>query len=467
MVTDPGNWRDGIEERWLPLFSWVESLVGGTIVGVRRQARWRPCWFIDLRTEAGDVKSVYLRCQREEGLPWTVKISVEREHRIMQVLQNNDVRIPRLLGFHPDPQAILMEVVPGRDRFDATDSQDVRDQVLAEYVEILARAHAIDTRQFADVGLHLPQSAEENGWGGFAQTEAWYRGLKTVPDPVNEFIVRWIHRNVPTHRERTSWVAWDAGQFLHEGGHCTALMDVEFSMIGDPLNDLAAMRFRDTIQPIGDLTKAFAHYAAQTGEPIDKRVLNFQCVRFSAVTSTLSLGERLNPPPEFDFVQWEAWSLVAQFVALEVIAEELGIELDESEERPVAAASRRRPWILSADRILSAVGEDLHDEFSQYRVRTAGELTSALLRADEIAADLEDRNRADEETLLGTRPSDWLEADQMLEDYVLGADPAADEKLVRFFHRRLRREELMLEPAMREMIHFRVQPIDWNLVPTV
>ena len=27
---------------------WVEDHVGGTVVGVRRQPRWRPVWFVDV-----------------------------------------------------------------------------------------------------------------------------------------------------------------------------------------------------------------------------------------------------------------------------------------------------------------------------------------------------------------------------------------------------------------------------------
>jgi len=34
------------------------------------------------------VQALYLRCQREESLPWTRTLTVERRYRIMRVLQD-------------------------------------------------------------------------------------------------------------------------------------------------------------------------------------------------------------------------------------------------------------------------------------------------------------------------------------------------------------------------------------------
>lgn len=78
--------------------------------------------------------------------------------------------------------------------------------------------------------------------------------------------------------------------------------------MGDPFADLGAMRIRDTAQPIGDLTLAFAAYAGEAGPPIDRRVVNLHAVRFALLTPLLSAGTRSNPPPAFDLAQWQAWS---------------------------------------------------------------------------------------------------------------------------------------------------------------
>ncbi|WP_197061931.1 phosphotransferase [Sinomonas humi] len=434
------------------------------IVSSKRQARWRPCWFLTVRLGDGSMKDLYLRTQREGGMPWTSKITVEREYRMMAVLQNHGVKIPHVFGFHPQPQAILMETVPGRDRFDERDGQAVRDQVIQEYVEILAHAHSIDAREFVDAGLHRPENGEEVGYGGFRLTEKWYRAAKTAPDPINEFIVKWIHEHLPTHRTEVCWNVWDAGQFLHENGHCTAMMDVEFAMLGDPFNDLAAMRFRDTIQPIGNLTRAFKRYQEVTGVSLERKTINFQVVRFSAVTTLLPIGPLNDPPADFDYAQWAAWQLVAMFVAIEIMAEELGIDLTYDEPPPAPAPSRQKPWKQSVSRIVDSLVDNDQiplEEFDRYTLSIAGDMTRAVLEADEMANQLESDDIADVARLIGRQPKDWSHADELLEEFVLNAGPEKEEELVRYFYRRLCRQRASLRPSMREMQEFTVQRIDW------
>ncbi|MGW5514394.1 phosphotransferase [Nocardia africana] len=406
-----------------------------------------------------------MRCQREENLPWVGRLSVEREYRIMRVLQDNGVKVPRVYGFCPEPEGILMASIPGRDRFDGDDPAELRDRVLMDYVEELIRAHAIAPETFETAGLHRPRSAREIGLMGFELSEKWYRAVKTAPDPVNEYIVDWIRRNVPDERDRLVWTHFDAGQFLHHDGRMTALMDVEFACLGDPLADLGAMRMRDTAQPIGDLTRAYRHYAQITGEVVDRHVVNFHAVRFALLTSLLSVGARLDPVPEFDLAQWESWSLLSQQLCLEIIAEEMGVTLEADEDLPVPAPSRRRPWILSSQRVLTDILADLPEQdHLSYRLRIARDLTSAALRADEIALELEERERSEEQQLLGHRPSSWEEAERLLEAAILEADGDQDGRMLRFLHRRLLRQQMVLDPAMRDVRGFTVQTIDWDQV---
>jgi len=458
---DGSRWADQ-ESQWAPVFEWVERRMSGTIVSIHRQARWRPCWFISLRLADGSVKDVYLRSQREEDLPWIGKLSLDREYRIHSVLQREGVKVPPVIDFLPDPGAVLMKVVTGRDRFDERDDSDTRDVILEQYIDILASAHRIDPEEFVKVGLRRPETPREIGYGGFVKSEQWYRELKDRPQPVGEFLVKWIHRNVPEHRDQVTWNTWDAGQFLHEDGRCKYLMDVEFSMLGDPFNDLGAMRYRDSMQGIGNLTRAYRRYAEVTGQSLDKAAINFHAVTFAAITVILASAEIADPKPEFDVAEWASWSLVAQIVALEVIAEEMGIELDAPEPMPDLHPSRYDFLLLSPERVLADVVGDVDDEFTSYRIETARELVESARRADAIAAALEERDRADEETLLGIRPESWNDGDRLLEKHVLAAGPEKDAELVRFLHRRVMRQRHVLEPAMREMRALGVQRVGWQ-----
>jgi hypothetical protein len=73
-----------------------------------------------------------------------------------------------------------------------------------------------------------------------------------------------------------------------------------------------------------------------------------------------------------------------------------------------------------------------------------------LERADRYGAALDADDLDDVEKLLGRRPSSWQEADAQLEELVLASGPERDADFIRYFHRRLSREESLLYPVLRE-----------------
>lgn len=459
-VTNDHHWAS-LPDPWPSLFTWVEHVTGARLVGWRRQARWRPSWYLTMDDPA--QPELYVRCQREESMPWTQTLSLRREYDIMRVLYEHGAKVPRPLGFCESPEAILMESVPGRDRFDDTDDAATRDTVITGYIEELVRAHRIDPAAFAAIGLHRPTEPREIGYMGFELSEKWYRSIKPAPDPIVEFIIGWLHRNVPTHRDTVGWIHFDAGQFLHEEARVTALMDVEFSCLGDPMADLGAMRMRDTAQPIGNLTTAFAHYARTTGTPVDRRVVNFHAVRFALLTAMLSAGTRADPPAEFDLAQWQAWSLMSLMICLTIIAEEGGYALD-SPSPLTYPETRYDPAYRSATRILDSVLADLdHDDYQAFRLRIVRDLLPGLQRVTQSGTHVEAADRAEQAQLIGSTAETWQEADEQLERYVQSGQ-ASEPQLVRLLARRLSRQIDLISPGMRDVRGFRVQPIDWSQV---
>lgn len=456
---------DDLDAPWPSLFDWIESHTRGRIVRWRRQARWRPAWYLDVDTADGN-RRLYARCQREESMPWTATLSLRREYDLMRVLHANDVAVPRPLGFCEQPEAILMEAVDGRDRFDDRDNAEARDAVITDYMRQLAAAHDMSTEPFEAIGLSRPSGAHEIGYAGFGLSEKWYRRVKPASDPVVEFVIAWLHRNVPIHRDRTSWIHFDAGQFLHADRRVTAVMDVEFSCLGDPLADLGAMRMRDTAQPIGDLTLAFAAYSRETGSPVDRRVVNFHAVRFALLTAMLSAGTRADPPAAFDLAQWQAWSLMSLTICLQIIAEEGGYALDPPSPphyRPIRDDAAH----LSVQRIVEDVLTDLDpDDHLAFRLRVVRDLLPGLHRAARGGASVDDADRVDAYKLLGSLSADWVEEDAALERFVAEYGESREQDIARVLARRVRRRIDLIEPGMRDVRGFRVQPIDWSAVPT-
>ncbi|EHI13735.1 phosphotransferase [Mycolicibacterium thermoresistibile] len=460
-ITVDQDWGT-LPEPWPSLFEWVERTAGARLVGWRRQARWRPAWY--LTVDDPNQPELYVRCQREESMPWTRTLSLRREYEIMRVLHEHGAVVPKPLGFCEHPEAILMESVRGRDRFDDTDDAATRDIVITGYMDALAHAHRIDPAAFEAIGLHRPTTAREIGYMGFELSEKWYRSIKPGPDPTIEFIIGWLHRNVPTHRDTVSWIHFDAGQFLHHDRRVTALMDVEFSCLGDPLADLGAMRMRDTAQPIGDLTTAYAHYAKITGTPVDRRVVNFHAVRFALLTAMLSAGTRADPPAEFDLAQWQAWSLMSLMICLTIISEESGYQLDVPP--PLSyPAIRHDPGFRSAARVLDSVLTELDpDDYLAFRLRIVRDLLPGLHRAARAGDHAEELDRAEEARLLGEQAASWQEAEDRLERYVTG-EHHDEAEIVRLLARRLCRQIDITAPGMRDVRGFRVQPIDWSRIP--
>lgn len=57
-----------LSDPWPRAFEWIERTMAGEVVSFRRQAHWRPTWFIDVCAD-GQLHHAYFRCQREENLP--------------------------------------------------------------------------------------------------------------------------------------------------------------------------------------------------------------------------------------------------------------------------------------------------------------------------------------------------------------------------------------------------------------
>ena len=79
--------------------------------------------------------------------------------------------------------------------------------------------------------------------------------------------------------------------------------------------------------------------------------------------------------------------------------------------------------------------------------------------ADRFGAELEAATLDDAAELLGARPATWQEADAQLEELVLASGPERDAEFIRFFHRRLVREESLLQPVLREQQDARFPPL--------
>jgi aminoglycoside phosphotransferase (APT) family kinase protein len=432
--------------------AWLQAHLGGEVVDLRRQPRWRPVWFADVDRDGERLEL----CIRGDRTDMPLVFPLDHEMRLQSIMHDQGIPVPAVHGWIDDPVAYVMDRVPGRNDFEAS-SDEERRAVVDDYLSILARLHALDIAPFVEGGIMRASRPEESGWFGMSRYEALYRRLKRHPDPFMEFCLGWLHRNPPDSKGRESAIVWDSGQFHHQDGRIVAVLDVEIGHIGDPMMDLAAWRMRDTVLGFGRFPELYHRYEELRGEPVDLDAIQRHHFAFT-LSNQLPLGAALREPaPESDLMTNLQWCCETNLFATEALAEILDVELP-AVEMPGARESRGTVVLEHLVRNLRTVPTD--DEYLRYRLRTMFRMARHAARVDEIgdavsAADLDDLHR-----LLGRRPDSWLEGEAELERFVL-ADAAIgrhDEALVVLFHRRNLRAQMLLGPAGSAMAsHARIQ----------
>jgi ketosteroid isomerase-like protein len=439
---------------WQAAFDWVEKTIGGRVVHWEVQPRWRPACFIDVEVD-GSIVALYWRGARgalDHGIS-----DLRYEYNVLQVLEAHGIPVPHIYGFCDEPEGLLLARLPGRtEMVDAADDNE-RVALLDEYVEIMARMHAIPIADFEARGLRRPTTSDELGLADFDAWERVYRAKKRGPAPMEEFGIRWIRRNMPPGRSKVCFVTADCGQFLFEHGRIVALLDFEFSFLGDPAADLAGLRCRDAAHSLGDMRRAIAKYGELTGDHTDRRVIDYHTVRFGWV-NPLSLGWMcLDPPMEINYVQYKAWYVLCSMWSLDVLATLTGATLDPLD-IPDAAPSPRAP---AYQLMVAALDPDnAVDRERAYELGSLHRVAQYLEQSDLYGPAFEEANMAEVAEILGHRPATWQQAEAELEQFVLAAGPEHDAALVRLFYRRLAREAALLHPALGYLTGSRMKPIE-------
>jgi aminoglycoside phosphotransferase (APT) family kinase protein len=432
----------------------VAGHLGLPVRSVRRQTRWRPTWFVEVDDD-GATRELVVRGERVD----TSVFPLRHEMAFHALLERNGIPVPALHGWIDELGAVLMDRVPGR-----TDLADLpaaeRDVVVDEYLQVLVAVHQLDLAQFDEAGIMRAATSAESGVVGHWHMEAVFRAAKRRPDPLMEFCLGWLHRHPPDSQGRETPIVWDTGQFLHDGGHLTAILDLEFGSVGDPMLDLAVWRMRDTLLPFGDFTRLYARYEQLSGTPVDMAAVQRHHIA-ATLGNQLMFGPAVaDPVADTDLMNNMQWNSETNLHATEAIAEHLGVELPTVE---VPEPRRTRHDAAFAHLVRSLRGVRTEDPLLQHELRLAFRTARHLQRANEIGDAVAEADLDDLAELLGRRPGSWSDGDAALERFVL-ADAGRgehDEALLQLFHRRNLRVHMMLGPAGSSMVaHFPTQPFD-------
>jgi aminoglycoside phosphotransferase (APT) family kinase protein len=160
------------------------------------------------------------------------------EVALMRALHAGGYPVAEVLAYEPSDEILgqpffAMDFVPGTSVY--------QPESLAPYVDALAQLHQLDPDALGIDFLERP--AGECG-AARQQVERWYdvyrSGLVGEPSPLVEEAAQWLRNRAPA-TQRISLVHGDPGpgNYLHENGALRALVDWEFTHLGDAEEDWA------------------------------------------------------------------------------------------------------------------------------------------------------------------------------------------------------------------------------------
>lgn len=404
--------------------AFVEELTGGKVIGLERLVRWRPSWFADV--QQGDaIRRLHLRGDR--GGDVSIFPDLKREADVIELLHKQGLPVPEIHGYLADPPCIVMEAIEGTRDFSPLDAT-TKSAVGRAYMRAVAAMHGLPVEPFVDAGVHLPEGAEAIALVGLDAYMPHYRRTKSRPEPLLEFVIRWLGRNVPRDRQRASFIQFDSGQYLVEKGAMTKLYDFEFSMIGDPLVDIATMGMRNSYEPLGaPLPELVRYYEEATGEPVDHEAVIFHVLQFSLLGTMQFTGTVGKPSPGDPHSVYLMFDLSLRRSILLALSHLSGVALPSLPE----LEQRKGDNGPLLDKLVDTLATlPVTGEAAEAHKTQVAELIEWVQRADDHGAEMVARNIADVSALLGGSFDRWDDAAQALEAYIAEAGPQEDAALI-------------------------------------
>jgi hypothetical protein len=409
--------------------AFVEEVTGGRIVRMERQVRWRPAWFADIEKD-GAIIPLHLRGDRAGEV--AIFPDLRREADIIATLHDHGIPVPRIYGYCADPPCIVMQSIEGTRDLSGLDAPTLS-SVGQAFMTAVAAMHDMPLAPLVAKGVERPEGAENIALVGLHAYLPHYLRTRSKPEPMLDFVIGWIRRNVPKHRTEASFIQFDSGQFLVENGRMTQLYDFEFSMIGDPMVDLATMGMRNSYEPLGaPLPELVRYYEAATGKPVDHDVVLFHVLQFSTLGTMQFAGTVAEPRPGDPHSVYLQFDISLRRSILLALSKLSGVPLPELPPLPARAGENAALIAKLRDTVAGIAAADPGAEAQKAQ---AIELIEWVSRADDFSAGVVAQDIADVAALLGRPFADWASAEAALDAFVRDAGPEQDAALITLFAR--------------------------------
>lgn len=245
----------------------VEPVIGG---GSRQSAI--------LTTMAGS--RAFLRRETGRGPLANTPFTLRREHAVIRFLENSAVPVPQCYAYSEEHDAILMEAIPGFTTYEQTLPEQEQALLRHSLMSAIADLQAIDPSAIPELSDRSGTTLEDAIATDLDTWASLYRERVTTPDPLIEFALCWLLRDIPDKQDRPVIVHGDIGpgNFIVNDGRIAALIDWELVRIGHPLEDVACIIARGLGAPFGDAREHLANYEAIRGVSVDPAALDHALV---------------------------------------------------------------------------------------------------------------------------------------------------------------------------------------------
>jgi aminoglycoside phosphotransferase (APT) family kinase protein len=250
------------------LRAWVEAEVGSGVVTAEPIGRGasRRIWGIAL--ESGE--ELVVREDTGDGPVAGTPLTLSREADAYRALATTDLPVPSLRAARSDGTALLVERAAGDDQLKGVTAPELR-SVAEDYGRWLGRLHLLEPDTLA-----LGSIAPRPGAAPTADDLHLWRAIDAArvdgaSSPAARLALGHLAGTVPpSTREALCHGDAGPGNFLHAAGRVTALLDWEFTHVGDPHDDLAWVAVRNQVLghpfPVGP---AYAAWRETTAMPIE------------------------------------------------------------------------------------------------------------------------------------------------------------------------------------------------------
>jgi hypothetical protein len=166
--------------------AWLQAHLGGEVVDLRRQPRWRPVWFADVERRRERLEL----CVRGDRTDMPLIFPLDHEMRLQAIMHDHGIPTPKVYGWIDEPKAYVMDRVARAQRLRGSRPRTSERPWSTTTCTILARLHALDIAPFVDGGIMRAARPEESGTFGMSRYEHVYRSTEAVSRPVPRVLPR-------------------------------------------------------------------------------------------------------------------------------------------------------------------------------------------------------------------------------------------------------------------------------------